>query len=932
MIALRLRSWLLAAALASVATAAPARAEVPAAPRRGAPVSVAGAPRTLVTLAVAAPAEFEDASDLRFEVQISGAVDVLGRLEGQLERLENGRMRPVMLTLRVPGNALVGLLDVADVVFVTSDGRSIAVPIILRVPAVQYVRLIGPRDMSDLRRGDRVSLSYRVQNLGNVTEMLAVHLEPPAGWTARVRGGERVTVPAYGSADVTVDLRVATMPTSGSLALDLALRPALVADSTVATARTGLRLAEVAATLPGLRITPFVGAATSGDGGAVSSGLRAVGPLLDNVWMSAEFAPTPNVRGLSAFGLSSVGALGIPFNASLVGPQWRAGVGTVSGSVGELTGLGFAGRGGAFSWHRDSTELTLTAARPGNGNSGGGSYLGARASWEQGPGRLSASASWLEEAALGGLPRGRALRAVGADYELPLRNGTTVGAGTAVREYGEGPALGLRGYVARDGRDGRVALRASYAPGGSAAFASATSTLQADGRRSIGDRLVVDAAVQRSQDRGILLNDVRTSSGSASARYQLVDWAALRLTSTYDRAEVRGAAPIRTGFGSAQASLAGGVDGSLGAWIVSGEVRGSRLERSTLLFSGNRNVRAALQQAVTVSASRPTQEWGTFAVGTTLARTGAGVGVPGDAITGFARLGGLPMAIAGQLLLFDNEVRAQRSSVDRLRLSYRGGLTARLRSGLEIGASVERDPFLRDLRGRVGWIAALRIGLSTEVLTSARFERAGTVFRDDNANGQHDEGEPGLGGVTLLYDNIRFRTNREGTFRVPGSIRGRLEVDPRTIPSGLVVHPRVALDTLERREIALVPTGSVVLALELVIDAEGRVPAVDLAAADVWLRDSEGYEWVGRSEGDGRFVFEHVPVGQYVLRTSFTRLSEPVRADDVKLMVLPGANAAVQVPVRGRNVRIITPPRQGEGRGAAPRFTPRNGQRFQPRQ
>src|SRR5690606_14700021 len=82
---------------------------------RATPVSVAGAPRSVVTLMVPVPARLQELPRLHFQVVMSGAVEVIGRLEGELTPATGSRS--IILTLRVPATALVGLLDVADVVF-----------------------------------------------------------------------------------------------------------------------------------------------------------------------------------------------------------------------------------------------------------------------------------------------------------------------------------------------------------------------------------------------------------------------------------------------------------------------------------------------------------------------------------------------------------------------------------------------------------------------------------------------------------------------------------------------------------------------------------------------------------------------------------------------------------------------------------------------
>jgi hypothetical protein len=115
-----------------------------------------------------------------------------------------------------------------------------------------------------------------------------------------------------------------------------------------------------------------------------------------------------------------------------------------------------------------------------------------------------------------------------------------------------------------------------------------------------------------------------------------------------------------------------------------------------------------------------------------------------------------------------------------------------------------------------------------------------------------------------------------------------------------------------------VATGTKVVELAVETDGDGRTPEVDLSRATIWLADRDGFEWVGRSVGGGRFTFEHVPAGVYGLRYNVDRLAEQVRIDDVQVTVNAGANEPQFVAVRGRTVRLITPPRNG-GRGAGGR-------------
>lgn len=895
---------------------------------RTAPVTIAGAPRSLVTLVVPMPAQLEGADTVRFHVVLSGAVDVVGRLEGSLGRTDAGRFRSVPLTLRVPANALVGLLDVADVVFVADDGRAFEVPIILRVPAVQVVRLSGAGQIAELRRGDRVALTYRVQNLGNATELLEVALRAPDDWSARVRDGRGVSVPAYSSAEITVDLRVPALPTSGSLAMEVVVRRSSSGDTAaVARVRTALRLAEVAAREPGVVLSPFVGVGTSGDGQALASGFRVAGPITERLFLRAEYAPAPPPLGLTTLGLASVGAGAIPVNASLASDSWRIGVGNAGGMIGELTGAGFAGQGATANLTVRGTETGVVAARPFVAGQVSGHYFGATISRSQWGGRWTGSMSSLRESSVLGRSQGRELQALGADYVTALPAlGVAATAGLALRSYSGGTGLGVRFRLSRDGARQRWSVRAQHAPGGAAAFASATNLLSGQIARDLGGRFSVDAAGQVVTDDGGLFALSENRAASLGGRYRVTDWSNLRLSLSGDDARVRTSGVVNGGFSAGQRSVVIASDAFRGPWQYAAEVRAGVVERSTQLFSGGVSRRSALQQALTVSATRSSRTLGVIGAGGTISETGAGVGVPGSQFTSFVRWGNLPLAVAGRVLIVENELRLQQNSLERALIGYRGGFRVQLASGIEIASTLERNPFLRDAQGRIGWIAGLRVGMSAEVLSATSLERPGVVFQDLNANGSRDEGELGVAGVVLTFDHMRFRSGRDGRIKVPGSVRGRLRVDPQSIPSGYVVHPRFAADTAERREIALVPTGTVVLSLELLADPDGRVPQVNLEQADIWLRDAEGYEWVGRSVGNGRFAFEHVPVGEYSVRTSFARLSEPIRADEQRVRVAPGAATEVVVPVRGRNVRIIVPPRQG-GRGGV---APRGGRRVSP--
>lgn len=889
--------------------------------RRTPPISVAGAPRSLVTLVVAVPADVEHAARVRYQVVLSGTVEVMGRLEGELELGGAARPRPVMLTLRVPATALVGLLDVADVVFTTEAGLSVAVPIILRVPSVLAVRVTGVRELAALDRGDLVELSYRVQNLGNDTERLSVRVDAPSEWRVRVREGQRVTVPAYGAADVTLSFRVPATPNSGSVGLEVQLLRDQFSDSSVvATTRTVLRVREQSAAAPGIAFHPYLGAATSGDGSGFATGLRVVGPIAEGVRLDASFAPEPTVPGLGLFGLATLGIGRVPINARVTADNWQVNVGVAQGGLGELTGVGFGGRGASGAYRTASGEFNAIVAQPASRTGREGTMAGVGAMWETDFGHIGGSISSLTEMLVGPGSASRELRAIGGEWRSPtFGESTQLAAGLALRDHLGGTDLGFRAALDHRSDRDRVRLAVLQAPGGSGAFAAAAERYSLDAQRVLTDRVTVDFASQLLRDGSAVIRESEGRSTSVGSRVQVSDAFGISMRLADDASSADGLVGGSGGFGSRSQTLLTGAQFRVAGWQLAADARFGRAERSTDLFSGATDTRRALQRGATLSATRSLGQMAVFSAGGSLVQSGAGLGLPANVGSAHLRVSSVPLLIAGELLRLEQEVRFVGTSLTPVRAALRSGVTTVLRSGYEVSASLERNPFLTDSRGRIGWIAALRVSLTAELLTSDRLMTPGTVFRDLNGNGRRDADERGVPGVTLVYDKMRFTSSRAGEYRVPRSYRGRLGIDPRTIPAGLVQHPRTLVDSVERRDIPLVPTGSVVLQLAVQLDADGRVPVVNLDQAEVWLRDAEGFEWVGRHLGEGRVAFEHVPVGPYVVRTDLSRLAETVRADDYTFVLSPGDNEQVVLPVRGRSVRLITPPRQGGRGGVAPR-------------
>jgi hypothetical protein len=277
------------------------------------------------------------------------------------------------------------------------------------------------------------------------------------------------------------------------------------------------------------------------------------------------------------------------------------------------------------------------------------------------------------------------------------------------------------------------------------------------------------------------------------------------------------------GFGAEQRGVSFLAQTVVRDWRIGSETAINAVTRRTDLFSGGTDRVSAGQSHVSLSAGRSLLELGSVSFGAGYSRTGAGVGVPGGITTAFARWGDFPIVARRQVWRLETETNLFKTSIDRARVGVRTGVSTSWKNGLGLDASLERNPFVRDARGRTGWIAGIKLSVTADVRVADRKEANGVVYRDRNANGRQDVGEPGVPGVELRFDNVRITTGRDGMYRLPSSLRGRLRVNPASLPSGVVAHPRLALDSMERRDIPLVPTGNRTVVLQL--EARRRGPS-----------------------------------------------------------------------------------------------------------
>jgi hypothetical protein len=882
---------------------------------RLAPVVGDGVPRGVVTMVVPVPAELREAAEVLYAVRVTGSVEVLGRLVGTA-RAPGLPDRPLLLTMRIPAGAEAGIVEAAEVAFRTPRGTEYIVPLQLRVSVVRALSLLGAPEMRGLRAGDRLELEYRIVNAGNAPDTAWIGVQAPPGWIARLERTQTAIVPPRGQLEFRVTLGIPLATNVGDHTIAVSLRKAM-GTPPVATVFTTLGLTGRAGSTPGLVVKPSVAVASGADGTVSASAVDVEGPVGDGVTLRARLAPPIEGRGMAVQGLSSVGATSAPFSASLAGADWDVTVGNTAAQLTELAGVNLIGQGLTARQARADHEWRLIAARPGFGDATGGRLLGA-AYWRQtGIGRLGGAASRLAET--GDAIRGRDLTALVLDYRTDPIGTVTIGASVAHRASAAAEGTGAAGSFTHEGRRERVSLRVAHAPGGSAAYARAVDEWQLDASRLLTRDWSVDAFVQRTRDAGPFLQRMDVLAWSLGQRLTLGEATAATLRAQRSSFDARTSAAGIGGFGAADRRLVGGLEWRRERIHLTAEGSYGELARATQLVDGSLASSAARQRGMRLGASRGFLTLGMLDAHASLEETAAGVGMPARVLGAGLRWSELPVSVGTWQARLEFESTLQRLGDLAPAVVSRVRVRAPLPFGLDLVVAGERNPFFRDARGRAGWIAAMRITAAARVYSPQSLGPEGMVYEDADQNGRRDPGERGVAGVVVRRGEAKATTDGEGRYRLPATARGRTRIEQGSLPIGLIAHPLLASDSLERLDLPVLPTGHAVLELELLPDANGRRPAVDLEPAIVILRDASGFEWVGRRTSATTAVFEGIPTGAYVVDANLSRIAEPLRiAESLVVVVSPHGTATLRVPLQGRAVRFFTPPARGTRSGSQP--------------
>jgi hypothetical protein len=919
-------------------TAAPPAGPVRAV-RVAAAVTVVAAPRTLQVVSVSAPADLPGALsftvDRTADVSGTGVPGTGASVAGPVTGRVASATGQVMLTVSVPSRALAGTQRVAAVRFESdaADAPVVVVPVQVEVPAVRALSVASASPMVHAVAGRTTSLRIVVSNAGNVHDTVLLAVAPPEQWRGELTESPRVGLApgASVSREITLTAPREQVPGVTSLALHAVRGGPRAGDEADARQRQLVVPVEVLPATRGQSFGPVLGVSYSavyvGDQAPVDAiGFTLSGPLARGVVMHGAW--TQRAIGGSP-GIARVGGGQLFPVLSLRHPRWQLDAGNAAADLGEVGGTLRSGRGLSGAYGDSAWQVQALLARPflfGSESLDAGALAGVRLRARRGPIAWSAGAAHLRDPLL----LRAQLDAVSVGAERVALGGIDARGELAWRQWEDGSALGAAAEFGR--RADRVdwRLRATYAPGGSRAFARAQSDVTFTGG------LAPSAARLGGMRLGFVgwYADDETADGSLQSTWGvglMPQWRLGRLGSLGFEA--------RTG-----ASEAGGDVGRqstathilglfastrLGITMATTGATITRLDRTLMIPDLERAESSEQQLNWTAQLLVPLAR-GTFDVFSSLQRRyGADVFSTGQHdLTLRADQIALPMT--GGRVTFGAAIGRITSLASGAHVTtQRVGLAAALPFDVQLRLDLERNPWIRSAatdRG-AGWVTAFRFDRSFGTPPLLRFGRGrGVVFEDRNGNGVRDRGERGLGGILVRVGAEVAVTDATGTYRVTRPGAGIPELDERSLPFGYMLAPQVVRATHSAlrdgaTDIPVAPIGAVEVILEVAADSLRDARPIPLDAVLVSAVDARGRRFLAAAVTGGRTVFTALPPGEYHLEVDAAGVSEP--------LALVGAPPVVRIDgtAARQQVRVTLGPRRVRLFRAEPATRQRTGER-----
>lgn len=862
-----------------------------------------GARGTFQVVEIPVPAAFAGRALIRYTVEPDGLTPLLSRRTGEITVSNDfpGRLGSVLLTFSVPRRARAGTVPVARVQFSADGITPVEVPVFVAVDPTQSIELSVSDQLRGVRPGDRVTLNYRIMNLGNAPEVVEVVAIVPSGW-GLVEGASTPTrLGANAMAERTLTVSVPLGSAIGSAMVRLV---AQVGGLPVATAEVRLAVLDASRIISaGPVLTTSVGYGTGPDqngASAVSASLE--GQLAPGVRVSGRVGGPVSGTDQGAYTLSRLGLYRAPPSLTLEATQWGVTAGLASGQFTELTGLSFSHQGiSARGTHKGLTAAVVAgrSEQYGVATPRRGEFAGARVGWSDGGLAVTGTATHLSD------PRGvqRSLDALSLSATVPGMLDGTLSAELAQRRSAAATGLGWSaGYQRRTRRD-HLSVRMIHAPGGSRAFARATDEVSVSASRMLSDWMSVSGGYWDSRDdASASFTRIGSRGWNAGAHLQVSEAISLGLMGRQSEFSALGTAGE---FGTRDDGVVATLHARRGRLF--GTLNGGigRTSRFTAVNAG-----AALQEE---GANRSAQgalgislAGGTFEVAGRYDHNDQYAGrIPGS--------GEISVRASRVPLLLGNQVRILASGSAR-RSFYPGFGTAQtiltselaieLAGGFSVGMSAERNPFLVS-SGAGGWLFALRVDRRTALPALAHPTIRGVAYIDQNGNGQRDQGEPGFTGAIVRRGSASAVTGRNGEFGLPGTGTEAAAVDPLSLPRGWILG-----ETRRdggRYEFAVVAVEPVEVILTLAEAEHHRLRSEDLAPVLVLARHESGKVWLSRKTAANRALFDALPPGRYTIELDVADMKEPLEQVTRPVFTVSGTSAeapSLEVVLRPRPVTI----------------------------
>ena len=869
----------------------------------GTAVVVAVTPAQLTVISVPVPPDFPNATRVVYTVTPALENTLVGQLTGAVPG--GSADRSVLFAIRSPRNLLAGRIQVANVRFSTPSA-TVEIPVIADVAVVRGISLALEAPMVAARASAPVVAGFQVMNSGNAPDTVTVSVVVPKNWKT-AETPEPVSLNAFRGADGTVTL-LAPPDASGIATVKLVAtaRGTVVAEKQLDVQFAG-GLSTVALEGPTLRASAAVAA---GPWNGVSSlqSYELSGSLSDGVTVLARATTSPT-RDAANYAFSRAELPSMPAFVQVSGTDWRVNGGTIGTSLSDLTGANLVGRGGAVAVRRPLWSMNTVAATPSSGiRDVSGSLAGSRVEFSPGEFSMSTAVAHLRET------RGLSNRQLDA-WSLGARHdgflGGRLAGELARRDMGAVVEPGWSASYDRRTRDDNFNVRYVRAPGGTGAFARATSEMALAAGRRVSQRLSLQGSAWRTADDGIGSISAVNMEGLTLAAHRIV--ATDAMVSVIARQSAFDAATGIGTFGSAERAIAASLNVRRGALTTDVTAHAAELRRNASLAGDPGNSRTAPRQGVRAMIGAQSSRAMVAFTGQ-YERTGEGVGATPVQWSYGAEVSGGPGLLFGDALRFTLAAERIGGSIEASRAyTMRGSmnLALPLQATLRLGA--ERNPYVIPTAGSSAWMYVAGLTKSISLPRLARSGTQGRVYRDINGNGRPDRGEPGLAGVALRRGSEIAVTDDRGSFYLAGKSREPVEADARSLPMGWLL-PSTTIPSAMRHIGALAVSP---LQVSLSIDSAdaSRVPATELAKLVVSARDSSGWEWMSRRVSDSLVVFDALPPGTYTVSIDASAAREPLLPADGSRSVIVSSGRSplpLRITLRTRQLRFSPPRRTGE--------------------